>query len=220
MFKKVYAAVVWLLRLNPHNKKVHIISDIILNIGDSNPKTTDFLNRCFWKPSHVMVKPSIAGNFWEANPLNTLAIDQRPFASCFKLNIQHLSPLLLCKRHRSQQWFLVGEIFAHAAILIFWFTRHYRSHVETIDSLKLMGVMIKVDEEVYMNVNENGWKWMTMEEMEKMKKGGWKWKKDLMNKVDEKRWMILWYQWKKFKKPKKWKEAISHEVCLYYCFLS
>ena len=31
--------------------------------------------------------------------------------------------------------------------------------------------MIKVDEEVYMNVNENGWKWMTMEEMEKMNKG-------------------------------------------------
>ena len=80
---------------------------------------------------------------------------------------------------------------------------------ESIDSLKLMGVMIKVDEEVYMNVNDNDWKWMTMEEMEKMKKGGWKWKKDLMNKVDEKRWMILWYRWKK---SKKWKEAISHEV--------
>ena len=30
-----------------------------------------------------------------------------------------------------------------------------------------------------------------------------------MNKVDEKRWMILWYRWKK---SKKWKEAISHEV--------
>lgn len=52
---------------------------------------------------------------------------------------------------------------------------------ETIDSLKLMGVMIKVDEEVYMNVNENDWKWMTMEEMEKMKK--WmKMKKYLMKK--------------------------------------
>ena len=48
---------------------------------------------------------------------------------------------------------------------------------ETIDSLKLMGVMIKVDEEVYMNVNDNDWKWMTMEEMEKMKKGWMKMKK-------------------------------------------
>ena len=181
LFKKVYVAAVWLLRLNHHYiyivyyTKVHIISDIILNIGDSNPKTTDFLNRCFWKPSHVMVKPSIAGNFWEANPLNTLAIDQRPFASCFKLNIQHLSPLLLCKRHRSQQWFLVGEIFAHAAILIFWFTRHYRSHVWEHWFAEVDGCD---DKGGWGGVHECEWQWL------KMNDNGW-------NGENEKGWMKM-----------------------------
>ena len=92
---------------------MHIISDIILDIGDANQKTTHFLNR------YLSVKnvrnselKKIVQN-WRAFGFCTVHDSNRQqkntTITTIILHTQHLPYLLLRKGHRSQQWLLVGE---------------------------------------------------------------------------------------------------------------